>query len=435
MAQPVSSYLSQYAAPNVLTYAGHLQHGIAAVLVVPVFDEALAPLLAMVRHPDAQPRAIILVFNAPRTADKAALERTREVLARLQDEFEFTCDGHLLTASVRPQQSLLVLDFTADADLFDAKKGVGLARKIGLDLALALSQRSAELFACPVAWLHSTDADVLLPDDYFTLPELPETVSALVYPHVHRAEAGLELATALYQLRLDLYTESLRAAGSPYAYHTIGSTLAVRPLVYAQVRGMPQRSAGEDFYLLNKVAKLGQVVTPACAPIELAGRFSDRVPFGTGPALRLIAQMSDPVSTYLYYPPAAFHALRGLLSAVDQWALPEKTDQPRVEVSFIASLNAHLAPAEVEAVMAALNAAGLTRFTAHVAKQSPKVLSRGFHDWFDAFRTLKFIHYLRDHVYPACNLQALWQQRASVPQTLWPAIQALRSTNITSESV
>ena len=64
-------------------------------------------------------------------------------------------------------------------------------------------------------------------------------------------------ATALYELRLHHYVLGLEYAGSPYAYHTLGSCLAVKADAYAQVRGFPKRAGAEDFYLLNKLAKLG----------------------------------------------------------------------------------------------------------------------------------------------------------------------------------
>ncbi len=68
------------------------------------------------------------------------------------------------------------------------------------------------------------------------------------------------LATQLYELSLRYYVAGMKFARSPYAFHTIGSSMAVSPVHYARVRGFPKREAGEDFYLLNKLAKLGSVL-------------------------------------------------------------------------------------------------------------------------------------------------------------------------------
>ena len=56
------------------------------------------------------------------------------------------------------------------------------------------------------------------------------------------------------------FQRGLAWARSPYAFHTVGSTMVVHALCYAQVRGVPRRRAGEDFYLLGKLSKLRPLV-------------------------------------------------------------------------------------------------------------------------------------------------------------------------------
>ena len=49
-------------------------------------------------------------------------------------------------------------------------------------------------------------------------------------------------------------------AGSPYAFHTIGSTHGrKRGLIMPGSGAFPAARPGEDFYLLNKLAKVGSV--------------------------------------------------------------------------------------------------------------------------------------------------------------------------------
>ena len=57
----------------------------------------------------------------------------------------------------------------------------------------------------------------------------------------------------------------MKYARSPYAFHTIGSTMAVSANHYAKVRGFPKREAGEDFYLLNKLAKVKTLGAQGCS--------------------------------------------------------------------------------------------------------------------------------------------------------------------------
>src|SRR5262249_38957583 len=146
---------------------------------------------------------------------------------------------------------------SAPHHLLPEGQGVGLARKIGFDLA-------ARLFAAGrlrSPFIHSTDADVRLPEDYFERAEEGAIAAALVYPFSHRPEEDPVLARAvfLYEISLRYYVLGLAFAGSPHAYHTIGSAFAARASAYVSVRGFPKRDAAEDFYLLSKIAKVGPV--------------------------------------------------------------------------------------------------------------------------------------------------------------------------------
>ena len=127
-------------------------------------------------------------------------------------------------------------------------------------------------------------------------------------------------ATRLYEYSLRYYVAGLSFAHSPYAFHTIGSTIAVNAAHYAKVRGFPRRQAGEDFYLLNKLAKVGAIMQLGaetdCEPIDIAARLSDRVPFGTGAAVGKIMELEDPAREFLLYHPSVFGLLRSWLGSL-----------------------------------------------------------------------------------------------------------------------
>ena len=139
-----------------------------------------------------------------------------------------------------------------------SKTGVGLARKIAADVALKLISDGK----IKTTWVHCTDADVILPTDYFIFTNKIQNCSAAIYPYFHKQEHDDELrkkSMLLYELSLRHYVNGLLYAKSNYAHHTIGSTIAVDLEAYAKVRGFPARESGEDFYILNKLSKIGRI--------------------------------------------------------------------------------------------------------------------------------------------------------------------------------
>lgn len=411
MSSLISRYLNTMAAEWVQPLAARLAHPLDAILVVPAFDEAYAALQSFLTHPTTRNLAVILVINAPEHAAQDALQRTRKLVQTICAQHGMCTGKGESNVELADTRSLFLIDRTAEGALLPKKEGVGLARKLGLDLALALSERSRQHFGQGVRWLHSTDADVRLPEDYFSLPALPEESSAVVYPFTHRAEPGFEQAMRLYEFKLHYYVNGLQWAGSPYAYHTIGSTLAVCPKAYAQARGVPRRAGGEDFYLLNKLAKLGPVMSLQAPQLEICGRPSERVPFGTGPALGAIRNMDDALEQYGFYHPACFEALQLVLRVACAWS-----ETPGNAATFRAMLSEHAKDENLaERIWLCLSSLKSARFFKHIQTQRPKNTLQHFHHWFDAFLTLKFIHALRADGYNDLNVRELSRYHAALP--------------------
>ncbi len=269
------------------------------------------------------------------------------------------------------------------------KEGVGLARKIGCDIATALYARAQ----IQSGWIHCTDADTFLPRDYFKLPAA-DAFSAAVYDFKHQNDgSALGHATALYEQALSYYVKGLMWADSPYAHHTIGSIIAVNVHSYCHVRGFPKRSGGEDFYLLNKLTKIGKIFRATDRTVRIKARESSRVPFGTGPAVADIMALDNPAAEYTWYNPQNFYALRQWLATIPRvWADVDAGRDPFEQ----------LPPPIIEA----LQAVGWQKFVKHLREQVNTLEdgTRAIHDWFDAFLTLKFIHYLQRHYFPALPL-------------------------------
>jgi hypothetical protein len=265
-------------------------------------------------------------------------------------------------------------------------------------------------------WLCCTDADATLPADYFEqLASAPPDAVAAVFPfrHVPGEEPACDTATALYELRLHYYVLGLEYAGSPYAYHTLGSCLALRISAYTHVRGFPQRAGAEDFYVLNKLAKLGPIARLSGTCIELQSRRSARVPFGTGPAVQALLATDEPHKAALFYHPCCFEALRALLAGLPELAHAPEQDIAQLLVSH--GMN-HTVAAQAQEGLAAL---GITVALAHCQRQSTSSdqFQRQFLQWFDAFRTLKFVHAMR----AAGWLDQALVQLDTLQPRLWPS--------------
>jgi len=362
-------YLAKHAHTQLHPVSGRIEGHYRASVVIPIFDEAqhvVTRLFASIPNEIL----IIAVINAPNDARKEPLTNTRDLLAHLKQ---------------RDQPNLVLLDHTSTGLLLPAKQGVGLARKIGTDTALAIMQRGQILSP----WMYQTDADVVLPADYFSAIDqqsAPITPSgACIFPYEHRAHTPLlQQAVDLYDLHMTYYIAGLEQAQSKYAYPTLGSTIAIHADTYTAVRGYPRRNAGEDFYLLNKVRKIGQIQALDTTPLVIQARESHRVPFGTGPALARIREQltTEPSgSSYASYALESFSLLRQAIAFMT--TLPNESNRrlPRID----------------RRVTQILSTLGLDEAIANIDRQSPSESQRqrALHDWFDAFRTMRFLHEAR----------------------------------------
>ncbi|MDQ2978591.1 MAG: glycosyltransferase family 2 protein [Acidobacteriota bacterium] len=398
----LAQYLARHAEPEAKLVSG-LGGPWGHALVIPAYGErdSLFPMLGSV---PAGPRGGVLlavVLNAredspAKTHESNAFVRQR--LARDLPEIEILSHAPPIRAHRLNAGTLLEIDRAVAGHFLPEGQGVGLARKIGNDAVLAL--RAQGRVASP--WLHNTDADVLLPPDYFEQLEGvdPAGVGCAIYSYDHRFEADPALAEAarLYEISLRYYVLGLAWAGSPYAYQSMGSCLAIPADAYTAVRGFPRKNAAEDFYLLDKLAKVGSIVRLPGTAIVLEGRPSDRVPFGTGRAVRDLVQKKRGLDGFRLTHPLVFGHLAAWLrvlagigrSGGDPAAAMEKL--PAESLFFRADL--------LEVVLEKIGAFQAMRESASAARD-PDVLLRRLHTWFDAFRTLKLVHGLRDAGFPS----------------------------------
>ncbi len=437
-------YLDRHAEPEV-AIATAVTRRFGHVLAIPAAGEgaSLHDVLSSIPVGPLGDVLVILVVNASVDSPRWISDANLALFERLYRDWGA---GHSCASLGRlydrPHGALLLVDRAAVDRKLPAKQGVGLARKIGADLALALWQ--SDRIESP--WIHCTDADVVLPSDYFEQPmsaspdasalayryrHVPENVTrnahARIAPHATRTEGSLSRAALEYEISLRYYVRGLSYAGSPFAFHTIGSTMAVRASAYAQTRGFPRRLAAEDFYLLNKLAKVGRVDILTGLPIDLSSRLSQRVPFGTGRALTDARRMHG---RPLYHP-AVFDYLAAWQSTLLAIAHSPET-QHRVTLRK-AEIPAGI---DLDILEGALDSIGAID-RPPVRAKSPQVRLKQLEHAFDAGRTLKLIHALRDLALPSIPLHKAVVDAPFVEMPSWvePEKFEIRSETATLEAI
>lgn len=194
------------------------------------------------------------------------------------------------------------------------KGGAGMARKVAMDYAFEAGGDNA-MFV-------SADADTRFDPGYLQsvasrFEEFPDAL-ALAAPYYHPLPGpeNLDMSMLHYEFFMRFYLLNLMRVRSPYAFTAIGSAMAVTHAGYKTAGGVPPRSSGEDFYLLQKIAKAGRVLLWIPATVYPAARLSLRVDFGTGQALAY--RLSGRQERYAVINPARFDKLGALYDCFPQ---------------------------------------------------------------------------------------------------------------------
>ena len=395
----IDKYLQTYADKRHIEASDTVQDNYTHTLVLPAFDEP-GDLLHNLLPSDASDVLVILLINAPDNlaSDCSEIKRTESLLHAFVNRSN--CPK-VVSIDTERHIDVLVIDLVSAGKRVPHRKGVGAVRKLGADIALCLIHNQH----VHSPWIFCTDADALLPEGYFQAPEVSDAVqgdvSAVVLPYRHFVDRGagphiadlsqhlsaLEAASNLYELHMRYFVNRLAWSGSPYAYPALGSLMIVSASHYAMVRGFPSRTAAEDFYLLNKLAKVGLISCPILPLVQLQARCSTRVPFGTGPALVNILNSGE----RLTYAPQSFSLLKLFYRELTQLNVLPTTSRELWTVSF------HDKP-QAAMLLRILVEIGFEQFFTQQLKQckTPGRLLRAVHEWFDAFRILKFLHAARD---------------------------------------
>ncbi|MCX6233268.1 MAG: hypothetical protein NT175_00885 [Bacteroidetes bacterium] len=161
--------------------------------------------------------------------------------------------------------------------------GVGWARKTAMDVLNNKAEKNDIIV--------SIDADTTFSQNYLeTIRENfiqnPWAV-ALSVPYYHNL-TGDEITDRCilrYEIYMRYYALNMWRIMNPYRFTAIGSAMAVPVWAYRAIGGITPHKSGEDFYFLQKLRKHGEILHWNNERIYPDARFSDRVFFGTGPAM------------------------------------------------------------------------------------------------------------------------------------------------------
>lgn len=279
--------------------------------------------------------------------------------------------------------------------------GVGLARKIGFDEAIDRLEQAGQ----PDGLLSGLDADCRVAPTY--LRAIVEwfgrhprhDAASLFFEHPLTGSSyppAVYAGIARYELYLRYYVQGLRWAGYPLAHHCVGSSMAVRASAYQAQNGMNRRKAGEDYYFLHKFMLLGTLGDLTETTVYPAPRPSEKVPFGTGRAIR--QWLASEQAVYRAFDLRSFAALGGLVTGLPALYADQTPPLDPVLVDFLAQQGL---------------AARLPAMRQHSAGEAG--FAKRFWAWFDGLKALQFMHHARDAAYPDLPVE---QVAAALYQTV-----------------
>ncbi|MCX8063767.1 MAG: glycosyltransferase family 2 protein [Candidatus Hydrogenedentes bacterium] len=356
---------------------------LSQVIVVPAYDELeylpkLLDSLAKNNHKICEETLVIVVVNNKEEGitPPEVINRNQETLAYLrktQNSKEYPFHIGIIDASSKSFE-------------IPPTSGVGLARKIGMDWGIKLLFNSGK----ENGGLICLDADCEVSENYLSewknfFEQNQNTSGIMAFAHPTDAT---EIGKAMmhYEIFLRLYELCLFYANSPYSYIPIGSTIGVGAKLYASVGGMNTKNAGEDFYFLQKVAKVAEIRKISSATVYPSARLSHRVVFGTGAKIK--EYITFPEKMNLFYPFESFEILRKWIAILDA---PKET--PELMLKKASEIHPELMQFLIECHW-------LEKVTKiYKESKSKKQLSRRLHEWFDGLKTLRLLNYLRDKVF------------------------------------
>ncbi|WP_298646403.1 hypothetical protein [uncultured Proteiniphilum sp.] len=352
------------------------------VVVIPCYNEpALFDTLHNLRASDS-PKANVLtviVFNSSVLSNENAVRQNKisyEQAVLFADRYN------------KPGFGFFSLLFE---DLPRKHAGVGLARRIGMDLAVEHFLRNGK----PRGVIISLDADCTVSANFFTTIweafSHDKSLNTTIHDFRHRLEKDgpvPESAARQYEAYIRYFRTMLEYTGFPCYYHTVGSAFAVSAEAYVRVGGMGRQQGGEDFYFLQKIFALGNIRELKDTRVFPMARLSDRVPFGTGPSLQKIKD--EPEGNIRAYSEKSFHILKEFFDMKDVFFGKDPQSAEAMTKALHPSLQQFLKEIDFP---------GLVR-DCNENSASPATFRKRFFHHFNAFRIIKYLNRVHPDPFP-----------------------------------
>ncbi len=196
------------------------------------------------------------------------------------------CNDNRLSITLLENESninISIIDRSSKSKGWQKKKGgVGWARKTIMDFISEVSESNDIII--------SIDADTYYPPSYIKeIVNFFNTNTKLLgisIPYYHNLNNDITDRLILrYEIYMRYYMLNMMDINNPYCFTAIGSAMAFPVWAYKKVGGLTPVAAGEDFYFLQKLVKSGNIGLWLPTIANPSPRLSDRVAFGTGPAL------------------------------------------------------------------------------------------------------------------------------------------------------
>ncbi|MFH1195176.1 MAG: hypothetical protein V1720_05660 [bacterium] len=340
---------------------------------------------------DSLKKALILfvINNSVESSVETKIDN-QNTIAYLREKISTPHASHFSKLELNPNLKLAFIDASSPGKELPAMDaGVGLARKIGMDLALTRFNYSDSISRKLIICL---DCDCTVEPDYLraimNFDRKSFQAGYIKFAHRMPEDEDGQKAIICYEIVLRYYVLGLSYARSPFAFHTIGSTMVCNYESYIRIGGMNKRKAAEDFYFLEKLAKITKIQCIDTTTVYPSSRKSWRVPFGTGQRInRYLASTHD---EYLLHDPEIFEVVK-------KWLAIFHSDD-----NFSAAEYIHRAKTISNELFTFLIDNSFESSWDKILNNSKDIqqIQKQKIMWFDGFRTMKLIHYLRDTIFP-----------------------------------
>lgn len=356
-----------------LFYPKQLASNYALIVVIPCcnepqLDQTLYSLFNC--HNPQKNVLLIVVVNQFNNAPASVVQQNRLTLSNIEQ--------------IRNKAPNWIDIETIDATKLKGKHtGVGLARKIGMDCAIsifALSNNKNGIIA-------SLDADTSISANYFEailthFIEHPKNVGATLYFEHPLNDEVTGNAVTQYELYMRYYKNAILHIHFPHSLYTLGSAFCVLAGAYVAQGGMNRRQAGEDFYFLHKLSQFGEIGTINGATVTPSARLSDRVPFGTGPAINKLINQAN--QTFLTYSLKSILLLKNIFTEI------ETIYNKNIEIDQLTNNNVLQDFLTVSSYSKSIN-----ELKSNCSNL--QVFSKRFFHYFNAFMILKWLNYAAEN--------------------------------------